>query len=558
MNGKDDTYTILIVEDDTGLNRLIQRTLERAGFRTRQALNGAEAISIIGKESNLVPDSNRGIVVLLDYRLPDMTGKEVIETITKQKQGLSLAPIEDVPFIIMTGHGDEKVAVEMMKLGVRDYLTKEANFLDLLPQVVTKVLEKVTTEKRLAETREALRKSEERYRLLFNSGNDMIFVWEMTDEGTPGKLIEVNDEACQKLGYPKKELLDFSPRNIVASEGVEELSALAERFLAKKRIIFETVGITKDRVKIPLEISAHIFDLGEKSAVLAIARDITERKQVEEELRTHREHLEGLVAERTAELTIINEQLLKEISDRKQAEEEITKHAALLEAANKELESFSYSVSHDLRAPLRAIDSFSQILLEDYANTLDAEGQRMLNMISHSAKTMGQLVDGLLTFIRLGRRELKRSEIDMQALAKDVCEEFELLIPNRQLHIRIGQLPPAYGDRAMLRQVFVNLLSNAIKFTEPREIATIEVEGGEEKQKQLYSIKDNGVGFDMTYANKLFGVFQRLHGVEEFEGTGVGLALVQRIIHRHGGRVWAEGEVHKGATFYFTLPVVKE
>jgi len=238
----------------------------------------------------------------------------------------------------------------------------------------------------------------------------------------------------------------------------------------------------------------------------------------------------------------------------KKLNEELKNNVIQLEAANKELEAFTYSVSHDLRAPLRAIDGFSRILLEDYIENLDEEGKRVLSVIRNNTQKMGQLIDDLLLFSRLGRQELKASGIDMGKLAKAVYEELKLAVPERKLKFTINTLIPAHGDQAMIRQVFVNFLSNAVKFTRPKERAVIEVDGRSEGNENVYTVKDNGVGFDMQYVNKLFGVFQRLHSSEEFEGTGVGLAIVQRIIHRHGGRVWAEGEVGKGVTFFFTLP----
>jgi light-regulated signal transduction histidine kinase (bacteriophytochrome) len=227
---------------------------------------------------------------------------------------------------------------------------------------------------------------------------------------------------------------------------------------------------------------------------------------------------------------------------------------ALLESANKELEAFSYSVSHDLRAPLRAISGFSQAVMEDYAPKLDDEGVRYLGLIQENAHRMGRLIDDLLTFSRLGRQQMTRSKIDIEALSKSVFEELAAQEPGRRIKLTVHPVPPGFGDSSMIRQVLVNLLSNAVKFTRPKEEAQIEFGYLPEKGDGAYYIKDNGVGFDMQYVNKLFGVFQRLHSVSEFEGTGVGLALVYRIITRHGGRVWAEGALNQGATFYFTLP----
>jgi signal transduction histidine kinase len=257
---------------------------------------------------------------------------------------------------------------------------------------------------------------------------------------------------------------------------------------------------------------------------------------------------------RSEENARLYEEAKQRLEERKRAEKELIKRTTQLEAANKELEAFSYSVSHDLRAPLRAIDGFSRVILEEYTGKLDDEGKRYLKIIRDNTQKMGQLIEDLLALSRLGRKQMDISEIDMAKLVKDVFDELKATAaPERTIQLDIKTLPPAHGDQSMIRQVFVNLISNSIKFTRPKENAVIEVGGETKGSENIYYVKDNGVGFDMQYLNKLFGVFQRLHSAEEFEGTGVGLAIVQRIIHRHGGRVWAEGKVNEGATFYFTL-----
>jgi len=228
-----------------------------------------------------------------------------------------------------------------------------------------------------------------------------------------------------------------------------------------------------------------------------------------------------------------------------------------LAEANKELEAFAYSVSHDLRAPLRAIDGFSKIVAEDYGDKLDEDGQRQLGVIQNSARDMGKLIDDLLAFSRMGRKSLKKSKINMHTLADDVTDSLQLAEKKQRITLNIKELPSALGDRAMLREVLVNLLSNAMKFSRPKDKPAIEISGSIKGSESIYYVKDNGVGFDMKYKEKLFQVFQRLHSADEFEGTGIGLALVQRIVHRHGGRVWAESKVNKGATFYFSLPRAK-
>ncbi len=238
--------------------------------------------------------------------------------------------------------------------------------------------------------------------------------------------------------------------------------------------------------------------------------------------------------------------LFNDITRRKKIEEE-------LQIANQELESFSYSVSHDLRAPLRALSGYSKILIEDYSEKLDEEGKQTIQAITHNAERMGMLIDDLLAFSRLGRKEVVKTEVDMKKLVESIVLESSKMTPHDAI-IKVGELPLVNGDYALLHQVIFNLISNAVKYSSKQKSPLIEISSEEESDEIVISVKDNGVGFDMQYANKLFGVFQRLHARQEFEGTGVGLAIVKRIIARHGGKVWAEGKVNEGAEFYFSLP----
>ncbi len=244
---------------------------------------------------------------------------------------------------------------------------------------------------------------------------------------------------------------------------------------------------------------------------------------------------------------------IEKVKSLSELNEKLDKEKNKLEDANKELDAFAYSVSHDLRVPLRAIDGFSRILIEDYEDKLDEEGKRLINIVRGNTMKMGQLIDDILQLSRVGRQEMRITKIDMEALVKNVYEELKSS-SDKNILLKIKSFPPAYGDRILIQQILINLLSNSIKFTKSGETAVIEVGSKKGYDENIYYVRDHGVGFDMKYVNKLFGLFQRLHSQEEFEGTGVGLSIVQRIIRRHGGRVWGEGKVDEGATIYFTLP----
>jgi PAS domain S-box-containing protein len=267
-------------------------------------------------------------------------------------------------------------------------------------------------------------------------------------------------------------------------------------------------------------------EAGQTRRMAGIVQDVTERRRAEQEIRDLNASLERRVAERTQQL----------------------------EASSKELESFSYSVSHDLRAPLRAIDGFSRMLTEDCSERLDTEGRRLLAVIRENSQRMAQLIDDLLDFARLGKKPLACSAIDMTALAGKVYRELRAADPQGEAEFELAPLPQGWGDSAMLRQVLVNLLSNALKYVSRERAPRIEARGWTEGDQNIYCVKDNGVGFDMKYYDKVFGVFQRLHSASEFPGTGVGLAIVQRVVQRHGGRVWAESKLDEGSSFYFSLP----
>ncbi len=343
-----------------------------------------------------------------------------------------------------------------------------------------------------------------------------------------GRITSWNRGAENLFGYSAEEAVGKSMLMLFPPERVGEESEILARIRHGEKVDhFETVRVTKSGklIDVSVTLSPIRNKQGKIIGASKIACDITERKRAEEKIRQLNAELEERVKQRTAEL----------------------------ETANKELEAFSYSVSHDLRAPLRAVDGFSQAVLEDYGPQLPEEGQHYLQTIRGAAQRMGMLIDDLLTFSRLSRLPLHTQAVNMTKLAREAFEELSGEQHVHKIDIRIGELPSCEGDPALLKQVWVNLISNAIKYSRKRAAALIEIGSTSNNGEKVYFVSDNGTGFDMQYANKLFGVFQRLHRAEEFEGTGVGLAIVQRIVHRHGGRIWAEAALDRGATFYFSM-----
>jgi PAS domain S-box-containing protein len=356
---------------------------------------------------------------------------------------------------------------------------------------------------------------------------------ESSDDGMIGKdlngvVTSWNKGARSLFGYSANEMVGQSIMKLIPPDRRDEETQILARIGHGEFVMhFETVRLRKDGTNIDVSVTVSpIKDrTGRIIGASKVVRDITERKKAEAKIFELNATLEERVRERTVQL----------------------------EAANKELEAFSYSVSHDMRAPLRAIDGFSQAVLEDYKEQMPAEGRRYLAIIREGAQRMGALIDDLLTFSRLSRMPVSNQPVDMAELVADALDELGVKEGDPKVQVRLGHLPPCQGDRALLKQVWLNLLSNALKYSRNRDTSVVEIGCGTQDGKQVYVVKDNGTGFDMLYANKLFGVFQRLHRSDEYEGTGVGLAIVQRVIHRHGGSVWAEAALDKGATFFFTV-----
>jgi signal transduction histidine kinase len=376
--------------------------------------------------------------------------------------------------------------------------------------------------------------------------------------------IEFFRKQAVEFGFDEKAYLEALSRVPVFSK--EQIEKTMD-FLCKIAVGIGEMGVIQLEVA---ESNLHLEDkVRERTQALAkanrqLTEEISQRKKIQEDLRKASDELELRVRQRTAELARVNEELRLEVIERKRAEEEIRnlnaelerrviERTAQLEATNKELEAFSYSISHDLRAPLRSIDGFSMILLEDYADQLDTQGKDHLSRVRQASQHMAQLIDDLLMLSRLARGEIHRTTVNLSELAQDIADEQRRNQPDRQVEFVITQGLTTNGDKNLLQIVLQNLLDNAWKFT--AKVSPARIEFGQTRMcgETAWYVRDNGAGFNSAYTGKLFGTFQRLHSEAEFKGTGIGLATVKRIIHRHGGRVWATGEENKGATFYFTL-----
>ncbi len=377
-----------------------------------------------------------------------------------------------------------------------------------------------------------LKEMEEKYRKVFNNANDMIGLNLMEENGLPGKFIDINKIGIERLGYSHEEFLNMTPADIVAQDKRSQISENALELSKNGHATFEIVHQTKSGKRIPVEVNNHLFELDGKIIALAISRDITERKKAEKALKKSHDNLELKVKERTIELEkVINE----------------------LKHSNEELEQFAHVTSHDLREPLRMITSFLQLLEKRYDNQLDDDAHEFIEFAVDGAKRLDSMINDLLKYSQVKSMTREFVQVDTEKVLDDTLLNLKVPIEENNAIITHDPLPKIIGDKEMLTQLFQNLISNSIKYRSDKP-PKIHISAVKEENQYRFSVKDNGIGISPDYLKRIFVIFQRLHTHEEYVGTGIGLAIAQKIVHQFGGRIWAESEKGKGSIFYFTIP----
>jgi PAS domain S-box-containing protein len=488
-----DIATILIIDDKEANIFALEQLLEKNGRLFLHAADGSGGLKIALKK----PVD----LIILDVQMPGMDGFEVAQILKSNKK------TRDIPIIFASAEKKEHRSImKGFEEGAVDYLFKPLD--PEITKAKVSVLLQIQKQKReLVDKNLSLEKSA----LLINTSADIIGIIDLVTL----RFEEVNQAFTALLGYSHEEAIEKPISFFLCDQDKAIVSHLAQQ--PDEHLSFETLVYTKENQERSLQ--WRVVSRNKKWFVNV--RDCTQQKIAERQI--------------------------------KQLNSELQQNLVELKATNKEMESFSYSVSHDLRAPLRALDGYSQILETNHQDKLDADAQRLLGVIRRNASRMGKLIDDLLEFSKFGRKELQKSEIDTQKLVEDIVRDLTDQVKHQAI-IQIHSLPPVYADHSLLTQVWINLISNAIKYSSKKEKPSIEIGSGKLNEENYFYIKDNGTGFNMDYAHKLFGVFQRLHKSSDFEGTGVGLAIVERILTRHHGRIWAESKPGEGATFYFCLP----
>lgn len=528
--------TILVIDDSATFRDLLRTSLEESGYVVVTAPTGEEGLRLAAVQ--------RPAAILVDGVLPGIDGATVIRRLRLD------AALRDVPCLLLTASEAVDAELRALDAGADSFVRKE-DHLEVILARLAAVLRRAEARTPVEETR-----SLSAPKRILAVDDSPTFLGELAaalrEEGYDVIPARSGEEAIELLGVQVVDciLLDLLMPGLSGQETCQRIKAAP----TVRDIPLIMLTALDDRAAMVQGLSAGADDYISKSSELEVlkarVRAQIRRRQFEDDNRHIREKL------LRSELVAAEARAARELADtRAILVEELERKNTALEEANKELDAFSFSVSHDLRAPLRAITGFSNILLREHGDTVPADAKDLLQHVVKSARRMDQLIEDLLRFSRLARQPLAKRVVNVRRMVEDVLVDIEKEFAERKVDVRIGELPDAVADSPLLRQVFANLIGNGFKFTTAKSSPIVSIRGERRDDGTLiYTVSDNGAGFDMRYAEKLFGVFQRLHTQEQFPGTGVGLSLVQRIIRRHGGRIWAEAEPDKGATFYFTIP----
>ena len=507
---------ILLVDDRAENLFALEVILSSENYICMRANSGKEALKILRQEQDFA-------IILLDVQMPEMDGFETLEFIRK------IENLKHTPVIFLTAGMDAEQVYKGYQAGAVDYIIKP-----FLPEILkAKVAVFVDLYKKTNELLIQYKEKEKRAAELIIANKELVFQNEEKEKRAAELKIADKEVVFQNAEKEKRAAELIIANKELVFQNREKEKRADELMMANKELVYQNEEKEKRAAELIIANKELVFQNEEKekrAAELIIADKELVFQKAEK-------------GKRAAELVIADKEIVIQYEEN---EKQI--------AENKELEAFSYSISHDLRAPLRHIGGFADLLVKNNSAQLDETGLRYLHVISESILEMGDLIDALLTFSRLSRTELQQTKINSKNLVTRVIKTFSDELVGRNVEINISELPDAWGDENLINQVWVNLISNALKYSRNKEKAVIDIGGKIENDKTIFYVKDNGVGFDMKYADKLFGVFQRLHKAKDFEGIGIGLANVNRIVVRHGGTCWAESEVGKGATFFFSKP----